>query len=206
MSTATLPQIERVEAEAEEPDPPYEFTADQFLAMIEAEVFPEEVRVYLHEGRVLQKMAKTRPHWVLGSHIQEALMLRLPRGWKAVSEAEFKLDRKNAALPDLAVVRGENLLALLDGREIEIGLAVEVAVTSLAKDLGPNSRRYAKAMIPTYWVADFAGRRILAHTGPRVVGGRGEYERVEVVTAGGSIPLVLDGQEVARFAYEELMP
>lgn len=77
---------------------------------------------------------------------------------------------------------------------------------SLAKDLGSNLRRYAKVMIPACWVADFTGRRIVVHTRPRIVDGRGGYEQVEIIEPGGSVALVLDDQEVARFAYEDLMP
>lgn len=204
MNTATFSNIERVDTE--EVDKPYEITADEFLSLIGAEVFPEDARVYLHEGRILRKMAKTRPHRVIGSMIQEALIHRLPDGWKTISEGEFKLDSKNTTLPDLAVIRGESYRSLLTLDPIEIALAVEIAVTSLAKDPGPNLRRYAKAGVKTYWFADFEGHRVIAHSGPRVIEDQGEYEHVEILLPGGSIPLVLDGQEVARFSFEELMP
>jgi hypothetical protein len=49
------------------------------------------------------------------------------------------------------------------------------------------------------------GRRILAHTEPRVVDGKGEYARVETVCPGQSLPLVLDGQEVALIPFDELL-
>lgn len=191
-------------------DRPYAISADQFFEMIEAGVFPEEARVYLRDGRIFEKMAKTRAHSVVGGMLHEALFRRLPGGWKIFSEGEFRLDDANAVLPDLAVVRGEDFRSFLaPGRypkSGDIGLVIEIAVTSLAKDLGPNLRRYAQGMVPTYWVADVGGGRILSHTGPRFVDGRGEYGQVVTVKAGETLPLVLDGQEVARFPYEELMP
>lgn len=191
-------------------DRPYDISADQFFEMIEAGVFPEETRIYLRDGRILEEMAKTNVHSMLGSAFATALIRRLPPVWSVVPEGEFKIDDANTRLPNLAVLRGGNPLAyVVQNRRPtagDIGLIVEIAVSSLAKDLGPNLDRYARSMIPTYWVADFTGRRLLAHTEPRVVEGRGEYARVATVVAGGSLPLVLDGQEVARFAYEELMP
>jgi hypothetical protein len=195
---------------AEDDDHAYEFTAAQFLGMIEAGVFPREARVYLRDGRIHQKMAKTQAHSIAANMMHEALFGRLPRGWRVFAEGEFKIAEAHVALPGLAAVRAESFRSLLEPGKFpqgrDIGLAVEVSVTSLAKDLGSNLRRYAKAMIPTYWVADFKGRRLLSHTKPRIVEGRGEYESVQVVAPGDSFGLALDGIEVARFAYEDLMP
>lgn len=191
-------------------DRPYAISADMFLAMIEAEVFPREVRVYLQEGEIYAKMSKTRNHSLLGAALVDSLVRRLPRGWFLVPEGEFRLDDLNVKLPDFAVVRGEFPLTFLaSDQNLDtgvMGLAIEISATSLAQDLGKNLERYACASIPAYWVADVPGRRLLSHTGPRVVEGRGSYEKVEIVVPGGTLALVLDGQEVARFAYEELMP
>jgi hypothetical protein len=60
-------------------------------------------------------------------------------------------------------------------------------------------------LIPAYWVVDVSGRRILVHTEPRVVDGKGEYARVETYRPGQSLPLVLDGQEVALIPFDELL-
>ena len=38
-------------------DRPFAITADLFLSMIEAEVFPDDARVYLQDGRIYEKMA-----------------------------------------------------------------------------------------------------------------------------------------------------
>ena len=191
-------------------DPPYTISSDQFFEMIEAGVFPEEARVYLRDGRILEEMAKTPAHSVLGSLFATALVRRMPPGWNMFPEGDFRMDEWNTRLPDLAVIRAEDPRVFIARNQApeaaDIGLVIEIAVTSLAKDLGANLRRYAESKIPTYWVADFDGARILAHSEPRVVEGQGEYGKVETVVAGGTLPLVLDGREVARFTYEELMP
>ena len=87
----------------------------------------------------------------------------------------------------------------------DVGLLIEIAVTSLRDDLTTALEQYARASIPAYWVVDVPGRRILVHTDPRVVDGRGEYARVETYRPGQEIPLVLDGQEVARIPFDELL-
>ena len=87
----------------------------------------------------------------------------------------------------------------------DVGLLIEIAVTSLHDDLTTALEQYARASISAYWVVDVPGRRILVHTEPRVVDGRGEYARVEIYRPGQSLPLVLDGQEVARIPFDELL-
>ncbi len=87
----------------------------------------------------------------------------------------------------------------------DIGLLIEVAVTSLRVDLTTALEQYARAGIPVYWVVDVPGRRILVHTEPRAVGGRGEYARIETYRPGQALPLVLDGHEVARIPFDELL-
>ncbi len=205
MSTATKPVHRPPVSE----DVPYEFTADAFFRMVEAGEFPDEVRVYLEEGSIYEKMAKTNAHGMAGSIFSEGLRSRLPPGWFILGEGQFKLDEMNSPLPDIAIIRGSARAYFAQNRHPEardLGLVVEIAVTSLAKDLGPNSERYARGLIPQYWVADVPGRRILAHSRPRVVEGHGAYEVVQIRQPGDHLPLVLDGQEIARFSYEDLMP
>lgn len=190
-------------------DRPYAISADMFLAMIEAGVFPEDARVYLQDGRIFEKMAKTRPHSAHGVLINAALVSHSRPDWLVFPEGEFLMDEWNAKLPDFAVVRSQDRRAFLASKEPlkarDLTLAVEIAVTSLAKDLGENFERYARAMIPNYWVADVTGRRLLAHSEPRLVDSRGVYSKVDIILPGGSVELLLDGQDPVRFAYEDLM-
>ena len=138
-----------------------------------------------------------------------AVHRRLPDGWSLWPESTIVLDPTNAPLPDFALVRAANPLDFAAPDRYpgpgDIGLLIEVAVTSLHDDLTTALEQYARALIPVYWVVDVLGRRILVHTEPRVVDGRGEYALVETYRPGQSLPLVLDGQEVARIPFDELL-
>lgn len=205
MSTATRPKHRPPISE----DALYEFATDAFLRMVESGEFPEEARVYLEDGRIYEKMAKTNAHGLVGSIISTCLIRRLPPGWAVIPEGQFKLDDKNSPLPDITIVRGEPRDYLVEDRYPDVGdvgLVVEIAVTSLAKDLGHNLERYARNKVPNYWVADVPGKRILVHSKPRVQKGDGRYAQVTIVGPGESFSLLLDGQNATRFTYEELMP
>lgn len=190
-------------------DRPFAITAGQFFAMIEAGVFPEEARVYLQDGRIMEKMAKSRPHSWSGGLLATRLARSIPAGYLVMPEGEFQLDEWNAKLPDLAVVRCDDPRAAVANRAPlraeELALALEIAVSSLSKDLGENLERYARALVPNYWVADILGRRLFVHTEPRVVEGRGVYSGTDVIIPGGAFSLTLHDRDPIRFAYEDLM-
>jgi Uma2 family endonuclease len=205
----TAPATEAVPSQAPAADVPYDLTIDLFSRMVESGLIPQDRRVFLLNGRLYEKMAKTRAHGYVGASITMTLVPRLPAGWSLWPESTIVLDSTNAPLPDFAVVRGANPLDFASPARYpgpgDVGLLIEIAVTSLHDDLTTALEEYARASIPADWVVDVAGRRILVHTEPRVVEGRGEYARVETYRPGQALPLVLDGREVARIPFDELL-
>ena len=205
MSTA----IEAAPPRTSSGDVPYDLTIDLVSRMVESGLIPQDRRVFLRDGRLYEKMAKTKAHGSVGAAIDRAVNRRLPEGWCLWPESTVVLDPTNAPLPDFAVVRGANPLDFAAPERYpgpgDIGLLIEVAVTSLHDDLTTTLERYARALIPAYWVVDVPVRRILVHTEPRVVDGKGEYARVETYRPGQSLPLVLDGQQVALIPFDEIL-
>jgi Uma2 family endonuclease len=149
---------------------PFELTIDVFSQMVETGLIPHDRRVYLQDGRLFEKMAKTKPHGFVGAAITMSLAPRLPSGWALWPESTIVLDDHNAPLPDFAVIRGASPLdfAKLDRYPDprDIGLLIEISITSLRTDLTTTLEQYARALIPMYWVIDVRGRRILIHSEP----------------------------------------
>ena len=108
-------------------------------------------------------------------------------------------------LPDFSIIRGplDRYRRRWPGPE-DVGLVVEVAVTSLAADLGKRASRYARAGVPCYWVADAVNRRIIAHGRPRVVDGVASYATVECLEFGDEVELALADVVVGRVALAEI--
>jgi Uma2 family endonuclease len=188
---------------------PFDLTIDLFSRMVESGLIPGDRRVFLQDGRLFEKMAKTKAHGSVGAAVNQAVGLRLPEGWSLWPESTIVLDPSNAPLPDFSVIRATNPLDFASPERYpearDVGLLIEIAVTSLRDDLITALDLYARALIPVYWVIDVPGRRVLVHSNPRVVEGRGAYARVEMFRAGESIPLVLDGHEVARIPFDDLL-
>ena len=205
MTTATEPAT----LQAPNTDAPFDLTSDLYSRMVEAGLIPRDRRVYLQGGRLYEKMAKTKAHGSVGAAVNWAITRRLPDAWNLWPESTIVLDANNAPLPDFAVIRSGELMGRANPERYpgphDVALIIEIAVTSLRDDLTAALELYARAGIPSYWVVDVAGRRILTHGEPRIVEGRGEYARVETYRSGDTLPLTLDGVEAARVPFDDLL-
>ncbi|WP_165232589.1 Uma2 family endonuclease [Aquisphaera insulae] len=201
--------IESGPSQAATADAPFPLTVDVFARMVESGLIPRDRRVYLRGGRLFEKMGRTRAHGYVGAAITRAITRRLPDGWSLRPESTIEIDPSDAPLPDFSIIRGANPLDFGPPdrypRPADVGLLIEVAVTSLRDDLTSALELYARASIPVYWVVDVPSKRLLVHTEPRIIEGRGTYSRVETIRGGESAPLVLDGQEVARIPFDEIL-
>jgi Uma2 family endonuclease len=205
MSTA----IESSPAQALPGHVPFDLTTDLFTRLVESDLLPRERRLFLRDGRLFEKISKTKAHGSVGASITMSLAPRLPTAWSLWPESTILLDPSNAPLPDYAVVRSGQLVGRSDPERYpgptDIGLVIVLAVTSLRNDVTTALELYARTSIPTYWIVDVPGRCILVHSEPRVLDGRGEYAGLETYHGGQTIPLILDGQEVARVPFNDIL-
>lgn len=188
---------------------PVDITSDLFFGMIEAGLISRERPYYLWDGRIFEKMAKTVSHATTAVRVHEALRHRLPGGWLIWPEDPIQLDLKHAPLPDFTVARGP--LDRFDREQrhpgpADVGLVVEIAASSLPKDLSERAEKFARALVPVYWVADVVGRRIIEHRSPEVAAGVGTYVGVRPYDRGASVCLFLDNREVDRIPVVEMLP
>jgi Uma2 family endonuclease len=181
-----------------------DLTAEEFSVLLEAGVFGDR-RVFLWAGRVCEKMAKANAHAFVAERISKAVGRLLPADWETWHENPIRLGRKHVPLPDFSVVRGPlDRYRRRNPQPDDIGLVVEVAVTSLAADVGKRAARYARSGVPCYWVADAVNRQIIAHRGPRVVGAVASSAAVERVSVGDEVELELAGVAIGRIALADV--
>ena len=156
------------------------FTTAEFLRMAEGGAFAD-MKVELVDGE-LERM--TPP---MSAHARRQM------------EIAFALKRIFENRPDIAVVAeigidlGGNTVRACDAAVAtswpeenrlltpgELLLVVEIAETTLARDLGPKRIDYARAGIPNYWVVD--GERSVVHVYVDPI--KGEYADVRTVRFG----------------------
>ena len=202
---STVVERSPVEATPFSEEMPYLISTDEFYRMLECEIFPREARVGLWEGRIYQKMAKTQPHVVAGNKVHRTLDRALPPGWFVGGENPITVGANKAPLPDLIILRGEPD-DYIDHRPgtAEVGLVVELSLTSLKFDTGAKLVAYASAGIPAYWVVNLVDGVVLVHSDPAPSEGR--FASVVIAKRGESFPFILDGVQVAMIAASDLLP
>jgi Uma2 family endonuclease len=141
--------------------PPSEdtFTAERYLALVEAGVLGPEDKVELLEGVIVAVAPQGSRHAAAVARANYALMkvagdrahvrpqLPLVAGEKSVPEPELALVAGPVSVSD----RGHPRAALL---------VVEVAESSVAADRLTKSRIYAAAGIPEYWIVNLRDDRV----------------------------------------------
>jgi Uma2 family endonuclease len=154
---------------------------------IEATGLWDRDRVELIDGELIVKMSKSRPHVVVFMSVIKWLVGLLdpmylnPEGPIDVAPEDNPTSEPE---PDIAVlVRAGTEYMGGNPPASDVRLVIEISDSTLAFDLGPKARLYARAGIPEYWVFDIGGRRLIAHRNPEA----GGYSMVTAYAEGESV-------------------
>ncbi|WP_298629063.1 Uma2 family endonuclease [uncultured Thermus sp.] len=161
----------------------HRISLEEFHRMVEAGVFPEDLRLELVEGELLEMSPIGKRHAAKVARLTALFSPLVPH--KAILFVQSPLGVGDSELhPDLALLRPRADFYedhLPQGHEAF--LVVEVAETSLPYDLGVKVPLYAKAGIPEAWVVDLVGGRVLVHREP----GEGGYKEVRALGPGETL-------------------
>lgn len=188
------------------PLPPKRWTVAEYHELIRNGTFKSGDPYELLEGWIVTKMSRNTPHDVTLVLVTEGIRSVLPSGWHTrVQSAITTTDSEPE--PDLVVVRGVARDYLIDHPgPTDLGLLIEIADASLAHDRGTKARIYARAGISEYWIVNLVDGQIEVNTDPDPFAAEPSYARRIDFLPGDSVPLVLDGQEVARLPVTDLLP
>jgi len=159
---------------------------------IEATGLWDREHLELIEGELITRMSKKRPHvlvfmsvvkWFVG--LMDPMQLNL-EGPIDVSPADNPTSEPE---PDIALLAKTGLAYVgANPPASDVRLVIEVSDSTIAFDLGPKARLYARAEIQEYWVFDISERRLIVHRDPRA----GVYSTVTAYAEGESVtPLAL---------------
>lgn len=182
----------------------HRLTSEQYCRMIDAGILSHGDKVELWEGLLVAKMTKNRPHVIALDNLSDQLRPLLPVGFHAAQEAPIVVDDNKVPEPDFAVIRGTRRdYPRRPPAGSDVALVVEVAESSLPKDLGAMLVAYSRQMIPIYWVVNLIANRIEVYEDPAATG---VYGRRTEYRSGDAVPVVLDGREVGRIAVDQVLP
>ncbi len=182
------------------------FSVARYLRMVETGILDDADRVELLEGYLVRKMSRNPPHDSALLRLQRAIYRILPAGWDIRSQSAI-LFTDSVPEPDVALVRADPAdYANRHPFASEVGLVIEVAESSLPRDLQDKARIYARASIPVYWVIDLVNHRVVVLTAPSGPGDEPTYGQRRDALPGEVVPLVLDGGPVADVPVADLLP
>jgi Uma2 family endonuclease len=150
----------------------HRYSLDEYHRLIEAGGFDEDERVELLDGLLVSMSPKTPAHERAVRWLTRWLVQAVDHDRYEVGVGRPLTLRASEPEPDLTVVERGTPEPYHPARA---ALVIEVAVSSLSRDLGVKPRLYAAA-IPEYWVLDPEGRRMVVHRQPA---GDRYAERVE---------------------------
>ncbi len=185
--------------------PIHRLSVEQYEQMTRVGILTEEDRVELLEGWLVPKRTRNPPHRIATRMVRVALEAVVPAGWYVDSQEPIVTEDSEPE-PDVSVIRGRTEdYADRNPPAGAVGLVVEIGDATLALDRQLKARAYARAGIPVYWIVNLVDRSVEGFAAPSGPVDSPAYGR-RVDTTGGFVPLVLDGEEVARIPIGYLLP
>jgi Uma2 family endonuclease len=134
-------------------------TVDEYERIILSGALKDHERIELINGYMVDKMAKSPQDGSSTRNVLDALASMIGPSWTWRSEQPIRVPDYDAPEPDVAVVRGttEDYAYRIPGPQ-DVGLMVEVSLTTLDQDRGEKGSAYARVGIPVYWFINLASR------------------------------------------------
>jgi Putative restriction endonuclease len=185
---------------------PYRLTVRQFEKMIDAGIFRDEDHVELLGGLLVDKMVKKDPHNFTIDMLGAMLDRILAPFWIARQEKSAVLGVFWRPEPDIAIARGPRERYRAKGpRSADLGMLIEVADSSYAKDRGPKWRKYAASGVSIYWIVNLPLRQIEVYADPFGRGKSAGYREMKTYGVDDEVPLILEGHEFGRIKVSDII-
>ena len=167
---------------------PGKFTSDDFYAMQRCGAF-DGLKVELVDGGMERMAPAAGGHAVANFDVALKLAQAYGPGSRDIAvDLMIEIGETTVRSSDVAVARAKFAVdRAAYGEEVE--LLVEIAQTTVARDLGPKAQEYSMTGVEVYWVVDLAARCTHVMSGA----GAAAYQAREVVPFGQ--PLTVPGSD-----------
>ncbi len=181
----------------------FRITVGLYERLVDQGDLVEDQPIELLNGVIVWKMPKGPRHDACSARCRRAIEGLLGGVWHLRVESAVRVPDYSEPEPDLSIVRGESDdYTERHPEPPDVGLIVEIAETSLARDRGTKRDLYARAGIPAYWIVNLAARQVEAH-GPPVAC---SYPPPSIFNEDQVVDLILDGSLFGRIAVADLLP
>jgi len=148
-------------ARALETSQPHRFTLDDVLRMQAAGILDEGAKVELIDGGLVEMASEGAPHTRAKMQIAYAFMAQAQGKTIVIVDSTLRLAPTYAPDPDLYLYDANLPLDGVNGANV--GLVIEVAQSTVAKDLSIKAELYAQHGVRDYWVVDVNTDMVIVH-------------------------------------------
>lgn len=152
------------------------FTAADIFKMQDLGIIDDAEDFELIDGDIVMMQSKNAPHERIKLALVRGLSKALPDELQLGVETSLVLAERSILEPDLSI------FPMMDSTSVrgpQVLLAIEVATTTLRKDLRLKAALYARYGVREYWVIDTTDLRTTVHKAPV----DGAWTSVEIVPA-----------------------
>jgi Uma2 family endonuclease len=164
MDTHAIPSTQRRTTRGAEGLDRWRWTTAELVSLRAAGAFTDQDRFELIDGEIVPMAADGRRHAILADRIAAAWVTRDPRHLRVGEEKQLNLDDATYTKPDVLVWPAG--IEIPDVRGPDVLLLVEVADSSLDKDLSIKRDLYARFGVREYWVIDATTLATMVHGDP----------------------------------------
>lgn len=142
------------------------FSVEEVERMLEAGILDWDDKFELIGGEIVPMNAQNTPHLIIKSRVARWLGSALDATFDVGIDGTVKVGAEHLFEPDVFVARR------LDAKKrgfvgiADALLVIEVADTTLKRDMGVKARAYAKAGLAELWVVDLEARVTHVHRAP----------------------------------------
>ncbi len=148
-------------ARALETSEPHRFTLEDVLRMQDAGILDADARVELIDGGLVEMASEGAEHTRVKMQIAKVFLAQAGQAIEVIVASTLRLSATYAPDPDLYAYDALLPLNTVDGRNV--GLVIEVAQSTVAKDLSVKADLYAEHGVRDYWVVDVNSAEIVVH-------------------------------------------
>jgi Uma2 family endonuclease len=188
------------------PEPLRRFTVAEFHQMIRSGILDEDDPCELLEGWLVEKMPRNAPHDLAVALGYEEIGRRLPTEWVVRGQSGVTTTDSEPE-PDIAIVRGpQRRYHKEHPGPADTALVVEISDTTLRRDRTIKQRIFARAAIPIYWIVNLIDRQMEVYTEPSGPAEEPRYGKRQDFGENDTVPLVIEGVELAQIPVRDLLP
>jgi Uma2 family endonuclease len=144
----------------------FRFTLPQFRTMLESNVLPEDARVELLDGFLVEQTDMKQAHANRIKRIYDRMNSLFAARAEVFAQSPIELPSDGRPLPDIALFKVGSVTDAHTPQPEDIHLIVEVAESSIHQDRNFKQMLYARDGIQEYWIVNLVNNQLEVYQNP----------------------------------------